>query len=163
MNESENRLGLLVDVHSVRKVRGNLECEVHPFASRNPKAKLQVAIDDHWGGVVSFLHLELVSFSEGIAELLNEGEADPVCLDVGEFSKGMTDGLTILVVTLDFDSQALHSTILDVFPIFRLKNVEVGAVSLSRVQGHYEGAALNHFSVHGGDCSPGLVWSLVFD
>ena len=81
--------------------------------------------------------------------MLDEGEADPVGFDVGKFSEGMTDGLTILVITLDFDSKTLHPAILDVFPILRLKDVEVGAVPFAWVQGHYEGAALDNFSVHG--------------
>ena len=103
VNESEDGLGLLVDVHSVRKMRSNLEREVYPLASRNPKAELQVTVDDYRSGVVSFLHFELVPLSEGVSKLFNEGKADPVCLDVGEFGKGRMDGLTVFIVSLDFN------------------------------------------------------------
>ena len=60
VDESEDRLSLLIDFHTIWKMWSDLEGQVPPLASWNPKAELQVTVDDHRSGIVSFLHLELV-------------------------------------------------------------------------------------------------------
>ena len=112
---------------------------------------------------MSFLHLELVPLRKRVAQLLHEGETDSVCLDVGELGEGTMDGLPVSVISLHLYYQSFSASILDVFPIFGLKNIKVSTVSLGRVKRHDEGKSLHLFSVHSRDCSPGLVGALVLD